>query len=260
MPTIGEKTPDYPFGYGFCQCGCGKTTKVIGDIHLKYFRSFHNPKVHKDILARRRVKQAQLSFERYGDKKLFDARESSRRQTRQILADPTPPQIKQPSLKAIAREQENERLARTVAWTKVNQNFIKWHRRRLRARTNETARRYIHGRRERDPAFKLISYIRGRIGIALKSKGAKKGAKTELLVGCTIQELKSHLEAQFKAGMSWDNYGDWHVDHIRPCCSFDLTKIEQQKICFHYTNLQPLWAEENFKKNGRYEPQSKSLP
>ena len=54
--------------------------------------------------------------------------------------------------------------------------------------------------------------------------------------------------------MTWDNYGDWHVDHIRPCCSFDLTKIEEQNICFHYTNLQPLWAEENFKKNGRYKP------
>ena len=59
-----------------------------------------------------------------------------------------------------------------------------------------------------------------------------------------------HLEAQFKPGMTWDNYGlkGWHVDHIRPCASFDLRDPEQQRRCFHYTNLQPLWAEENLKK------------
>jgi hypothetical protein len=245
MLTAGEKTPDYPLGYGCCQCGCGKTTSVIGDVHLKYFRSSHYPKVRKNILARQQAKQL--------------APESTKHKARQILDNLTPPQIIQPTIKAIAKVQGNERLARTVAWTKVNQNFIKWHRRRLRARTNETARRYIRGRRESDPAFKLISYIRGRIGIALKSKGAKKGAKTELLVGCSIQELKNHLQTQFKTGMTWDNYGDWHVDHIRPCCSFDLIKIEEQKICFHYTNLQPLWAAENFKKNGRYKPELEKL-
>ena len=53
-------------------------------------------------------------------------------------------------------------------------------------------------------------------------------------------------------GMSWENHGDWHVDHIRPCCSYDLTIEEEQKKCFHYTNLQPLWAEENLSKGGAY--------
>ena len=53
--------------------------------------------------------------------------------------------------------------------------------------------------------------------------------------------------------MSWDNYGDWHIDHIRPCCSFDLSKIEEQEKCFHYSNLQPLWAEENMTKGGKYD-------
>ncbi len=61
---------------------------------------------------------------------------------------------------------------------------------------------------------------------------------------------REHLEKQFKEGMTWENHGlyGWHIDHIIPCASFDLTDLEQQKKCFHYTNLQPLWAKENLIK------------
>jgi len=74
------------------------------------------------------------------------------------------------------------------------------------------------------------------------------------LVGCSIDQLKQHIEKQFKKGMSWDNWGiyGWHIDHIKPCASFDLTKESEQKKCFHYTNLQPLWAKENLKKYNHY--------
>ena len=74
------------------------------------------------------------------------------------------------------------------------------------------------------------------------------------LLGCSIEVARFHLECQFTKGMSWDNYGynGWHIDHIRPCASFDLTDSEQQKQCFHYTNLQPLWAEDNLKKGDKY--------
>jgi hypothetical protein len=74
------------------------------------------------------------------------------------------------------------------------------------------------------------------------------------LLGCTIQELKIHLESQFEEGMSWENYSKagWHVDHIRPCASFDLTDPTQQKQCFHYSNLQPLWAKDNLSKGSKW--------
>ena len=64
------------------------------------------------------------------------------------------------------------------------------------------------------------------------------------LVGCSIQFVRDYLESKFTKGMTWENYGvrGWHIDHIRPCSSFDLSDREQQKMCFHYTNLQPLWA------------------
>jgi len=80
--------------------------------------------------------------------------------------------------------------------------------------------------------------------------GGAKENKTVELLGCSIEECKSYLESKFIEGMSWDNHGlyGWHIDHIIPCASFDLTDPAQQQKCFHYTNLQPLWAEENLKK------------
>lgn len=72
------------------------------------------------------------------------------------------------------------------------------------------------------------------------------------LTGCAINILREHLEKQFKEGMTWENYGygnnKWHIDHIIGVCNFDLSKLEEQQKCFHYTNLQPLWQPENFAK------------
>lgn len=71
-----------------------------------------------------------------------------------------------------------------------------------------------------------------------------KGGRSKELLGCTIEELKKYLESKFRPGMSWDNYGPdgWTMDHIIACYHFNLSKTEEQKKCFHYTNLQPLWA------------------
>ena len=71
------------------------------------------------------------------------------------------------------------------------------------------------------------------------------------LLGCSSEFLRQHLERQFKPGMSWENHGQWHLDHIKPCASFDLSKPEQQRICFNYKNLQPLWAIDNMKKGAK---------
>lgn len=96
--------------------------------------------------------------------------------------------------------------------------------------------------------------FRSRTNDAIKRCGASKSSKTLELLGCSLKSLKSYIESKFLDGMNWDNYGyhGWHIDHIRPCCSFDLTDPEQQKQCFHYTNLQPLWAKDNLRKHGKY--------
>ena len=86
-------------------------------------------------------------------------------------------------------------------------------------------------------------------GIIHRLMGRKKSSHTLKLLGCSIVELRAYLEEMFVSGMSWDNYGKWQIDHIRPCASFDLSEPEQQMECFNFKNLQPLWAVDNRKKH-----------
>lgn len=117
------------------------------------------------------------------------------------------------------------------------------HKLELRKRSKD----YQYNRKKTDENFKILCYLRTRIYKALK--GYSKSKNTVKLLGCTVEFLKGHLESNFTQGMTWDNYGKWHVDHIKPCADFNLSKPSQQHKCFHYTNLQPLWALDNLKKN-----------
>ncbi len=102
---------------------------------------------------------------------------------------------------------------------------------------------------ENDPAFRIMKNYRKRVWDAVKGR---KSAKTEELLGITSEGLKQHLESRFIPGMTFDNYGLWHVDHIKPCSLFDLSDPNQQRACFNYTNLQPLWAKDNFRKSDKF--------
>ena len=106
--------------------------------------------------------------------------------------------------------------------------------------------RYEMERKKTDPNFKLRITLRQRIQKALK--GLNKSNRTRELLGCTIDELWTHLESKFTDGMTRENHGKWHVDHIKACSKFDLTDPKQQQICFHWSNLQPLWALDNIRK------------
>lgn len=101
----------------------------------------------------------------------------------------------------------------------------------------------------KNPHIVLSNRIRDRINRVLK--GARKSDSTFALVGCSPIELKFWLENQFQLGMTWKNRSAWHIDHKKPCASFDLSDPVQQKVCFHYTNLQPLWAADNLAKGSR---------
>lgn len=112
---------------------------------------------------------------------------------------------------------------------------------------------YRAARKAIDPNYKLACGLRSRVsGLLRRCKAARAGRMVDLL-DCSIQHLREHLESQFLEGMSWENYGlyGWHIDHIIPVTQFDLTDPEQQKACFHWTNLQPLWAADNLRKNNR---------
>jgi hypothetical protein len=118
---------------------------------------------------------------------------------------------------------------------------------------NRALKLALHHKRKNDPCYKIKRALRRRLNQALAGK--LNAQKTFKLLGCDIDWVKAWLEVHFCPGMNWENYGceGWHIDHIRPCASFDLTDPEQQKKCFHWTNLQPLWAVENISKGGKWE-------
>ena len=109
---------------------------------------------------------------------------------------------------------------------------------------------YLKLRKNNDIDFRLRCNLRIRMWKVLK--GISKSASTMKLIGCSIKKLKYHLSNQFIDNMSWLNYGDWEVDHIRPCSSFDLSKKSEQFKCFNYNNLRPLWAIDNQIKGAKY--------
>ncbi|MCK5600644.1 hypothetical protein KAR91_02175 [Candidatus Pacearchaeota archaeon] len=117
---------------------------------------------------------------------------------------------------------------------------------------------YRKNKLKNDQEYRLKENVRKRVLIAIKRQYSEKAYSTIELLGCTIQEVRKHLENQFTKGMNWDNHGKfgWHIDHKTPCASFDLTDPEQQKKCFHYTNLQPLWWQDNIKKRDKIIPPS----
>ena len=121
-------------------------------------------------------------------------------------------------------------------------------------------KQYEQNRYKNNNKYRLISNLRCRLYSALtrnKTNKIIKHLNTINLLGCSVEELWIHLESKFTEGMTKENYGQWHVDHIIPCDSFDLFDVEQQKICFHYTNLQPLWAKDNLIKGNKNENNTK---
>jgi hypothetical protein len=134
-------------------------------------------------------------------------------------------------------------------YRRVNKEKIKLRKRKYwenhRDEINEKRRRYL----DENLSAKIASRVRTRVWIAIKNKNL---SLPEYL-GCSIEELKSHLESLFTPGMSWENYGKygWHIDHIVPISIFDLTNPEELRKACHYTNLQPLWWRDNIIKGAR---------
>jgi superfamily II DNA or RNA helicase len=157
-----------------------------------------------------------------------------------------------------AANQEKIR-ATTAAYYAANKEKCRAYTAAYRAANPEKIRagkiKYERHRRKTDPLHRLTSNLRNRLNLAFKSQRAEKTLATFTLVGCTKEELRQHLVSQFREGMTLENHGKvWHIDHIRPCASFDLSDPNQATLCFHYSNLQPLFADENIRKGDRWKP------
>jgi len=173
------------------------------------------------------------------------------------------------TLRKKARERYSKRITYTTTYVEQNKDKIReYHKNRylenkktyLQQAKNyylnnkDKRHQYIKKYLENTPSAKLAANLRTRVWIALKSAQTTKCKKTLLLLGCTIEELKKYIEGLWQSGMGWENHAKdgWHLDHIIPCASFDLTDPIQQEICFHYTNLQPLWCMDNLSKGSRH--------
>lgn len=118
--------------------------------------------------------------------------------------------------------------------------------------TREGTKKYIKERTQTDPIFKMKANIRCLIRDSMKRQGYTKRSKTHKILGCDFDIFKKHIERQFTKGMTWENHGEWHYDHIIPMAS---AKTEEEVIKLnHYTNFQPLWAEDNLRKSDKIEP------
>jgi len=223
----------------------------------------------EEILEQKRTRQKDPDFQ--GKRKAYLAREDvkGRRRRREAARYASDPDYREAKVIRAAKRREtpegrakNARQAKE--WRDNNPGRAAEGVRRWiaanPARVREYYRLYKQHKFATDPAFKVAEHMRCRVRQALKARATTKDTTTMKLVGCSVAELVSHLEQQFLPGMSWENYGEWHVDHIRELCSFDLTNPSEQAMAFHFTNLRPLWAADNLSRPNKHTPSDNTRP
>jgi len=185
------------------------------------------------------------------NKKRITARRAANRELLRIKANEFYARNKE-KVKAKNKQYRLSNLEKVREYFKTNKEVLKEQRQKHyienRDRILARRRKLIKHRLNNDPLFKIAHTLRCRVLDALK--GRYKSAPTLELLGCSIEEAKKHIETQWLPGMTWDNHSlhGWHIDHIIPIDTFDLADYKQQKVCFHYSNLRPLWATDNLSR------------
>lgn len=135
---------------------------------------------------------------------------------------------------------------------KLRDYHSKW-REENRETVNENTRLWYLNKRRTDAGFRLKSNTRTAVYTCLKEANVAKYRSTFETLGYTLEDLMKHLESKFKEGMTWENYGEWHVDHIIPMSKFNFTSTDDREfsLCWDLVNLQPLWGIENWVKGSR---------
>ena len=142
-------------------------------------------------------------------------------------------------------------------WYEKNKEYRKEYYNKWRAENpekwRESKRNYERTRKANDPLYKLIANFRTAIYQVLKENNIEKNGKYFEILGYTPEDLINHIESKFSEGMSWENYGDFHIDHITPISSFNIQEIGDNEFmrCWELENLQPMWADENIRKSNK---------
>lgn len=162
------------------------------------------------------------------------------------------------------KKKETDRKYRQANYPKIKARKQKWYANNKETVTAQRTRygvenkkriREVDRARDRERSISDLDYLlrkrlRNRIYYALQDKAAS--AATIKLIGCNVSFFIEHIQGLFKVGMTWENYGEWHLDHKKPLSWFDLTKQEEREEAFNYKNCQPLWGVENISKGNRY--------
>tara|TARA_S200000501_G_scaffold277432_1_gene261265 strand:- start:365 stop:1642 length:1278 start_codon:yes stop_codon:yes gene_type:complete len=226
----------------------------------KFFTGKPCPKGHLDL---KRINGGCAECERQKMKeysKKPEVRKREREQQRERMKNPeykkkVQERVKEYRSRPEVKEKVNAswRKYREKNIEKVKERFDDWKDRNKDA-YRESRTTYLREKRRNDPIFRMQHNLRSRVHWALTHQETTKDETTMKLVGCDLDTLVDFLESNFDNHMSWENYGEWHVDHIRPCASFHLGEDGQQKVCFNWRNLFPLWGEDNQIKGNKYEP------
>lgn len=161
--------------------------------------------------------------------------------------------------KRVYYEKNRERiLERLNADRERKREYDRQYHRQNRDRNREKRRAYQRNYRK-VPVKKLAHNLRNRLSKFIRRRSGRDA--TEILLGCSFAEFAKYIEGQFRSGMTWRNYGRvWHIDHILPVSAFDLADAEQQRRCFHFSNLRPLLARLNLRKTNKIiDPQFRLL-
>lgn len=187
--------------------------------------------------------------------KAYDAEYRARPAVKARMAEYQAEYQRRPEVRARMNESQRERRAtpegkaREAEYNRTPE--AKARRFEYRSRPEAKARRgiWIKEQRATDPQFRMAGLLRSRLNSAIKNK-SKRGSAVDLL-DCSIAALVFRFETRFADGMTWENQGEWHLDHIQPLSSFDLEDVDQLAVACHYSNLQPLWARDNLIKSNK---------
>lgn len=147
-------------------------------------------------------------------------------------------------------------LAHQREWQKKNRDRINASRRERMKKNRDKVNSYLKQRWNKNPELRLTHNLRRSLNRYAKSCSIRSSER----FGCTPKQLRDHIEAKFERDMTWENYGEWHIDHIMPCSAFDLTNPDHVKVCFNWQNLRPLWAKENRLKGNKITNPQFNLP
>jgi hypothetical protein len=157
---------------------------------------------------------------------------------------------KQKEYNRIYREKRLDELRfRSRQYYHLNRQKRKDYCRKWRLKNKTKLKLYFKSKKDSDPNFKIACSLRTRMSMALRQENKTGSAVRDL--GCSINEFREYLSSKFSEGMTWENYGEWHIDHIIPLSKFNLSKRVEFLKAAHFTNLQPLWEQANLAKSNR---------